>query len=154
MEALVPGDDPLWRGLEVVPAGPVEVRLRAAYAGSGEIVVRGSLRAEFRQECRRCLAPVSVGLREELTLVFAPAGSTAEEEDGDVRFFKENAAELDLGGAVREEYVLAVDPYVVCRPDCRGLCPRCGANRNEETCSCGEDETDPRWDALRALKEE
>jgi uncharacterized protein len=75
-------------------------------------------------------------------------------EDGDARVFEARAPKLDLSEPVREEVVLAIDPYVVCDPECKGLCPRCGANLNVEVCGCSFDEPDPRWDALRALKEE
>jgi uncharacterized protein len=150
----VPADDPMWHGLEVKFAGPVAIRVKASYAGSGEVVVRGSVEAELVQACRRCLEPVPGALREELTLVFAPEDADSAEDDGDVRPFREDAAALDLTDPVREELVLAIEPYVVCDPDCRGLCPRCGANRNTETCSCTVEENDPRWDVLRALKEE
>ena len=154
VDARVPADDPLWEGLEVSFDGPVEVLLRVSEAGSGEIVARGTVQATLLQECRRCLEPVRSRLAEELTMVFVPSDSPEAEDDGDVRLFKANAAELDLGQPVREELVLTIEPYVVCDPECRGLCPRCGANRNTETCSCTEEESDPRWDALRALKEE
>ncbi len=154
VDARVPADDPLWEGLEPPFEGPVEVLLRVSYAGSGEIVARGTVRAMLLQECRRCLEPVRTRLAEELTMVFVPSDSLEAEDEGDVRPFKANAAELDLGQSVREELVLAIEPYVVCDPECRGLCPRCGANRNTETCSCTEVGSDPRWDTLRALKEE
>jgi uncharacterized protein len=55
---------------------------------------------------------------------------------------------------VREEVVLAVNPYVVCDPECRGLCPKCGAKLDEGECGCADDEADPRWAALRDLKSE
>lgn len=154
VDARVPADDPLWEGLEGSFEGQVEVLLRVSQAGSGEIVARGTVRGTLLQECRRCLGPVRTSLAEELTMVFAPSGSPEEEDDGDVRPFKANAAELDLGQPVHEELVLAIEPYVVCNPECRGLCPQCGANLNTETCSCTEEGSDPRWDALRALKEE
>lgn len=144
----------MWHGLEVAFADPVHIVLRASLAGSGEIVVRGRVEAGLRQECRRCLKPVPGVLREELTLVFAPGDADSDEDDGDVRRFRDDAAEMDLTDPVREDLILAIDPYVVCDPDCRGLCPRCGADRNTETCSCTEEVNDPRWDALRALKEE
>ena len=87
-------------------------------------------------------------------MVFLPSDSPGAEGDADVRLFKSNAVELDLGEPVREEMILGMSPYVVCDPDCRGLCPECGANRNTETCCCTRTESEPRWDALRALKEE
>ena len=154
IEARIPPEDPFWEGTEVVPDGPLAIRVRASRTGSGEILVRGTLEAPLRQECRRCLEPVSGRLAEDVTLVFLPATEPGMEDDGDTRLFDEDAAELDLSVAVREELILAIDPYVVCSPDCKGLCPRCGANRNTETCTCSGEGPDPRWDALRALKEE
>lgn len=154
VDAQVPADDPLWKDMEVVFGGPVDVHFRATYAGTGEIVVRGTIQGKLRQECRRCLEPVPGELDEEVTMVFVPSTSEDVEEDGDVRLFDDHVAELDLSDSVREEIVLAVDLFVVCDPECRGLCPQCGMNLNNETCSCVRVESDPRWDALRALKEE
>jgi uncharacterized protein len=154
VDARIPADDPLWQETEVVFAGPVDVHLRATYAGSGEIVVRGTVNGALRQECRRCLEPVPGMMDEEVTMVFLPATSEGAEEDGDVRLFDDHVAELDLSDPVREEILLGIDLFVVCDPKCRGLCPQCGVNRNTESCSCGTAESDPRWDALRALKEE
>jgi uncharacterized protein len=154
IEARIPPDDPLWTDLEVAFSGPVHVRVRASRTGSGEIVVRGTVEAPLDQECRRCLEPVPGALAEEVTLVYLPATEPGMEDDGETRLFEEGAGELDLGVALREELILAIDPYVVCRPECRGLCPQCGANLNNETCNCISGESDPRWDALRALKEE
>ena len=154
IEARIPPDDPLWSDTEVTFAGPVQVRVRASRAGSGEIVVRGTMEAPLHQECRRCLERVPGALSEEVTLVFLPVTEPGMEDDGETHLFEEGAGELDLGEALREEVILAIDPYVVCRPECKGLCPRCGANLNVETCDCTTEELDPRWNALRALKEE
>lgn len=154
IDVQIPADDPLWEGLEASFAGPVGVRLVGTFAGSGEVVVRGGVQAELQQECRRCLEPVRSRLDEELTMVFVPSDSPGAEEDGDARLFDGDGAELDLSDPVREEVALSIDLFVVCDPECKGLCPRCGTNLNQETCSCTDEEPDPRWDALRALKEE
>lgn len=154
VEAQVPADDPLWEDMEVSFAGPVDVRLRASTAGSGEVVVRGSVEADLRQECRRCLEPVTGRLEQELTMVFLPADTPGIEDDSEARVFDGRAVALDLSEPVREEVILAIDPYVVCDPECKGLCPVCGTNRNHEACDCRTEELDPRWDALRGLKEE
>jgi uncharacterized protein len=58
---------------------------------------------------------------------------------------------LDLSELVRQALILAVPPRSLCRPDCRGLCPQCGVDRNREECSCAERQTDPRLEALRGL---
>jgi uncharacterized protein len=155
VEAQVPADDGMWQDSGIEWDGPVDVRLRAAYAGSGEVVVRGMVSGGLRQECRRCLAPVAGKFAEDVTLVFT-ADATEEDPDGGQAFvFDPSSRDLDLSDALREEVILAMNPYmyVVCDPECRGLCPRCGANLNEEACGCTVEEVDPRWEALRALKD-
>ena len=79
------------------------------------------------------------------------AGDPGAQDNGEVRLLEPNAAEIDVGEALREELVLTAPAYVVCSEECRGLCPHCGMNLNETTCECATDEPDPRWDALRAL---
>jgi len=153
LEANVPAEDDLWDGTGLRWAGGVDVRLLATYAGTGEVVARGSVRGELRHECTRCLASVATEFASDLTVVFV---SEADGDDGhsDAYAFEPTGAELDLSDAVREEIVLAMDSYVVCDPDCRGLCSVCGTNLNEGTCDCTEVETDPRWAALRDPKDE
>ena len=62
------------------------------------------------------------------------------------------AAASDLAGLLWEEFVLALPVRPLCKPDCKGLCPDCGKNLNEGSCSCVRDEGDPRLAALRGLK--
>lgn len=153
VEASVSAEDEIWAGTELRWAGDVSVKLRATFAGTGEIVVRGRVDGILRQECRRCLEPLETAVSNELTMVFVESGSDEEGEDDAYRF-DPNLGDLDLSDAVREELVLAVNPYVVCDPKCEGLCPRCGANLNDGLCECTEEELDPRWGALRNLKSE
>jgi uncharacterized protein len=54
---------------------------------------------------------------------------------------------------LREELLLATPAYPVCKADCKGMCPSCGARLGEEACDCATEEVDPRWDALRRLSE-
>lgn len=152
VEARIPADDGLWKDSEIRWGGPVDVHLRASYAGTGEVVVRGKLRGTLARECRRCLKPVREELVNELTLVFVSGASGEDTDEGDAFVFDPVRGSLDLSEAVREEMILATNPYVVCDPECRGFCPRCGKNLNEGPCDCAEEEADPRWEALRALK--
>lgn len=153
VEASVSAEDGLWQDTALRWAGDVAVRLRASFAGTGEVVARGSVDGVLRQECRRCLARVDTPLSSDLTMVFVADGSEEDEESG-AYAFEASGSELELGEAVREELILAVNPYVVCDPECQGLCSRCGANLNEGPCDCTDDEIDPRWGALRDLKSE
>lgn len=154
LEARVPSDSGLWHDSELTWAEDVDLRLSVAYAGTGEVVVRGGVRGVLAQECRRCLRPVTSRVAEELTMVFVSEPADEDGGDGDTYPFDAAGVELDLSSAVREELILAINPYVVCGPECRGLCPKCGANLNEESCDCAEVEADPRWEALRALQSE
>jgi uncharacterized protein len=152
VEERIPTDAPLWEGSGIEWSEPVDVHIRVTPAGTGEIVGRGRVRGRLRQECRRCLEPVESAFDEEVTLVFVPGQTEAESEDVGAFPYDPGAGELDLSEAVREEVLLATNPYVVCDPECPGLCPKCGANLKDGPCGCEETETDPRWDALRELK--
>jgi uncharacterized protein len=154
VEADLPAESPLWEGTALRFLDPVRVRLQASSAGSGEVVVRGRVQGRRSMECRRCLEPVELPVDQEVVLVFAPSDALEDDDDTDVRPLPTQATTMDLSAAVREELILNAARYVVCDPDCTGLCPGCGANRNHESCECTPEEGDPRWDALRALKSE
>jgi uncharacterized protein len=152
VEGQIPADDPLWDGSRIEWAGPVEASIRISAAGTGELVGRGRVKGTLKGECRRCLEPVNTEFDEEVTLVFVEGESEADSADAGAYAYNPGAGELDLSEAVREEVVLAMNPYVVCDPECPGLCPKCGTSLKEGPCGCTDEETDPRWDALRELK--
>lgn len=112
----------------------------------------GTIRGAVRSECRRCLEPLDVPVAADLDAWFRLADEVTPEEDG-VWPFEADAAEVDLTPAIREEVWLAVPGYPVCHESCAGLCPRCGAKLREEECTCPGPEPDPRWAALRELRE-
>jgi uncharacterized protein len=72
-------------------------------------------------------------------------------EDLDSPYVSEDE-QLDVRGWVRDAFALALPAQVLCRADCAGLCPRCGANLNEEPDHEHEPEPDPRWAPLRDIK--
>jgi uncharacterized protein len=104
-------------------------------------------------ECRRCLGPVEVPVDESMDLLFVPMSESGVEEDEGARPLPQEGAELDVSEAFWEEMILSQSPFAVCSPDCRGLCPHCGVNLNEEVCQCSREESDFRWGALQALKD-
>ena len=119
-----------------------------------EVDVTGRVKATVQQTCGRCLegfaarvdAPVSV------RLVPKPAGHDSVElgaDDLDVDFYEND--ELDVAHVVENEATLALPMKPLCREDCRGLCPACGANRNTTPCTCETRPPDPRLAALRDL---
>jgi uncharacterized protein len=146
---LIQASDPLWDGSGLVLGGPVSVSGRFSAAGEGTFFWHARVAAAFHCECRRCLAPVEVPFDGELELLFVDE-EQALDEDAGCYVIPGTMPVLDLREALREELLLAVPQFVECRPDCRGLCPRCGANLNAGPCPC-RPERDPRWQALSDL---
>jgi uncharacterized protein len=127
-------DDPAFTGLELDLAGPVSVDGRLQATGAGEYFWRARVQADVRSDCRRCLTDVVRHVDEELDVLFSDDPDAA--EDPAVYLLPPSAAVIDLGNVVREELALAVPPYPLCREDCAGLCPRCGADLNAGVCAC------------------
>lgn len=154
IRADIPPDDPIWEGTNLRFSTPLAVFGEAVWVISGGVLARLRLEGWLSQECRRCLDPVEVAVDEARELLFSPPDETEEGDDDPALVLPEDVGELNLAEAIREEVILTQSTLAVCRPECRGLCPRCGVNLNEEECQCTMEESDPRWDALRALKEE
>lgn len=145
-------DDPVWAGTAVVLAAPLEVELSATSVGEG-VLARGRMRTRLERECRRCLVSVPVEIDDTVDLLYEPlAGEEADELAGEVYPLPERGDELDLRPALREQLLLRVPDYVVCRDACRGLCPQCGVNLNETTCACVPDTGSDPWGALRKIE--
>lgn len=147
VEGALEGADPVWEASDVRPEAPgIHVTGRLSSAGPGRFYFSGAFEGTAAAACGRCLGPASVHVAEELHLVFALAGMAEADED-DVTRIPAGARELDLRPAVREEWLVALPAYPVCRDGCLGLCPKCGADRNTEPCSCAPT-PDPRWAPL------
>jgi uncharacterized protein len=142
--------DPLFEGLDLALDGPVRVTGRLQSTGEGRYFWHGVLRTAVAAQCRRCLQPVSVPLEADVGALFSRDADAL--EDPDAYALVPEAREIDLRPAIREELILAAPRYVVCREDCRGLCPRCGKDLNAGPCGCPP-EPDPRWSALASLRD-
>jgi uncharacterized protein len=132
----LPPDDPTFEGLGLALAAPVQVIGQLQATGDGEYLWRGQIRALLRGDCRRCLTEVL----DELDVdVDAAVFSTDPEAADDPDFYPlaERANAVDVGAVVREELALATPPHLLlCRDDCAGLCPKCGADLNAGPCAC------------------
>jgi len=127
-------DDPVFKGLELGLAGPVSVAGRLQATGPGEYFWRAHIAADVEASCRRCLAELVYHLDQDLDVLFSDDPEAA--DDPAAYVLPPAANTVDLGGVVREELALAVPPYLLCRDDCAGLCPRCGADLNAGGCQC------------------
>jgi uncharacterized protein len=147
----VPAQDPLWENTDLSFHGPVRASLEAHQTGP-DVVVEGTITGELDTTCRRCLKALRVPVREDIAIRFRPGLTALEAEDAEVYTFGEDDAELDLGGPIRAEILLAAPQFVDCSETCKGLCPRCGQNLNEGECRCEDSDVEDRWAPLRQLK--
>jgi uncharacterized protein len=144
-------DDAIWQEGDPRPDGPIHVVGRLSTAGPGRYYFSGQIDGRVASECRRCLAGTSEQVAAESHLIFAEADLADEDDTSDVFVLDPGARALDLRPAVREEWLLAAPVFQLCREDCKGLCPTCGADLNEAPCDCPQS-SDSRWDALKAAR--
>jgi uncharacterized protein len=136
---------------------PVTGSVTFTRTGQGILVV-GGLRTVLRGACRRCLEPCDLVVEIDLEDEFHPvvpigqggAGKAPEEEDDEALWIDEHHV-LDLSEVIRQELAMVDSSEALCRPDCAGLCPRCGGNRDLGECQCDETPVDPRWATLQIL---
>ena len=148
----IPPDDPLWNDAGFRLLSPLQIDLEGRFVGEG-VLVRGEVEAEIDAECRRCLTPVPIRIRDTVDLLFEPLSAEDEADlGGEIYPLPERGDTLELGEAIREQLLLRIPNFVVCSEDCRGLCPQCGAELNKTTCECVPEEAPSPWTALKNVK--
>ena len=142
----------------------VDFRLKGPVRANGEIEkhaawfeVEGRIECEAEIDCSRCLEPIGrpIAIPFSIRLLQTESLSEAAEKAIDKSELDSsilNGTQVDITEIIREQILLDVPDQIFCKEDCRGLCPKCGANRNLIDCKCEDDETDPRWAALQNLK--
>ncbi len=137
---------------------PLEVRATAELVDS-EIRISGALHTRLELVCARCLESVPEEISRDFDLYYRPMATIAKEEevhlrlaDTEIAFFEGDG--LFLADVLAEQVNLAVPMKVICRSDCRGLCPHCGVNLNSEDCRCETHTADPRLAPLARLKQD
>lgn len=125
--------------------------------GIAQVDVEGKIRAKVEMECSRCLIPI-ISILEipfKVSYITEEHYTTAKEselhgEDLDISIY--DGEKIDLTELAREQILLNLPTQTFCKENCRGLCPKCGTNLNEKTCSCETKEIDPRWAELKKLR--
>jgi len=122
---------------QIRPEGAIRYDLFVQVVGH-ELVVQGSLSTDFSVACGRCAEIFSTNM---VISDFLRASELSEGQES-----------VDLTDDIREEVLLNLPHYPVCKPDCRGLCPQCGHNLNRGACKCKAQTPDLRWSNLDGLK--
>jgi uncharacterized protein len=136
--------------------GEIRVELVATLVGS-LVEAEGTLECSAELPCSRCLQPVLQYLTVPVALVFsrqAPVESATEDErelsENEIGLIPFEGDVIDLRSAIEQEVLMALPQHPLCRGDCAGLCPVCGADLNEQSCGC----VPPQFHgALAALKD-
>ena len=122
----------------------------------GEVRVTGRVTTDLETECDRCLGRATFHIDAPFDLFYRPLETDAgldevaiDEGEAEMGFYEMPGLELE--DIVREQVLLQLPMQRVCSDACKGICPVCGANRNETACTCQPQLTDDRWMALKDL---
>ncbi|MDO5115274.1 MAG: DUF177 domain-containing protein [Synergistaceae bacterium] len=153
----VPVDRPVsyWDQIYTLLSDP-EVYVEA-FRSEGRIVAAISLRARVSAPCARCLDSAACDIESELRYIFSlrrdegKRDENASVQDGeeDIILLDSWEDEIDLAQLVWETLITALPAAILCSPDCKGLCPQCGANLNNGPCGCKGEKGDPRLEILK-----
>ena len=130
----------------VAPDAQVTVDATLEWVSDG-ILATGTVSAPWQAECRRCLGPVRGEAHAQFQELYEPDAREGES-------YPLQGDRIDLAPLAREALLLELPLAPLCRDDCQGLCPRCGADLNAGACTCPSDSGDPRWAVLDALRPE
>lgn len=134
--------------------GPIRVLLKVIKHNDKEVYIRGSVSAEIRSECSRCLNQFSDPIQSEFHINYVPITEVHSEQerellkdDLDLHFYKGDL--IEVNEVIQSQLFLASPMRPLCKPECRGLCPQCGEDLNRIECSCPKDPPDVRWAELK-----
>ncbi len=110
--------------------------------------LNGTVKGEAEVHCARCGKPMTIDVKFPVSEVLVREDAEFA-EDEDVVVYSGNSVELSE--AITNSFLMNVSGKYLCSEDCKGLCPHCGKNLNEESCSCSDDIIDPRWEKLAEI---
>lgn len=125
----------------------------------GEVRVQGNLKVTMQATCDRCLESAIFPVESPFDLVYMPAadGKTGGEKEihhAGIEVGYYEGSGLALNDILREVVLLALPMRLVCSEACKGICPVCGQNRNQQDCGCQPQSGDNRWNKLKSFRAE
>lgn len=134
---------------------PAQVTGKVRLAGN-DVFVNGHVESRAQVECDRCLQLVELPISADFALEYIPepeyeSSEVAELTEAAMLVAVFDGRAIDVDEVVKEQILLAVPTRMLCRENCKGICPECGTDRNTGDCKCVADDIDPRWAALKNL---
>ncbi len=133
-----------------------DIAVKNGISVTGKILCRGDVldlsahvESDFQVSCARCLKPIFKTMSFDFEETLAQEGEEITDRDSVIVF---SGATIDLSEIVISNALLNLSYKYLCSEDCRGICPKCGADLNEGNCGCTHDEIDPRWEKLKNFK--
>ncbi len=152
-------EDPMHWGLdeqEISVEGMVHVQLKAVKHNENNVYIRGAIEGGILSECGRCLVHYRDPIRSDFNIEYVPTPQIPLEEELilsreelEINYYQGD--QIDINDELRSQLLLAVPMHPLCKPDCRGLCPNCGENLNQKTCSCPAELPNAQWSKLKNL---
>jgi uncharacterized protein len=124
----------------------------SAERSSNGFHIRGILKIPFEQTCDCCLTNFHDLRITEFNFWFTDHDELLQDDSENVLYFSQNENEIDLNPLFREFIFLEKQMKSICRKDCKGLCPNCGANLNDGNCGCFIEAKNNPWEVLKNLK--
>lgn len=150
-------DQSLWTGpmreygLPARPGQDFEARMTVTPQDEG-FLVAGNFAGSVIVPCDRCGEEFEIPVAGDFESFEEPRAKD-DADLGECRIRRaKGILDLDVAGYLWEQFMLALPVSPLCAEDCQGLCPKCGVNRNQESCACVQDKGDPRLAVLRNLK--
>lgn len=135
---------------DISVTGLVEFRGSVSNAGDGLFRLEGEYSAQVGYSCCRCLKPCSKKVSGNIEALFGDSSAAALEDEIDIRQLDgDNICPADL---IMSDIAFDFPMQPLCREDCKGICPICGADLNNQACSCAGEKIDPRWEKLKDFK--
>lgn len=139
----------------VKAVSPYEAKLQAVKDGDN-VFLKGAISCNIELQCSRCLCSFNLLINSMLDIVLSPTHLIAQEgyyelqkDELDISFYKDNS--IDIDDIVSEQLFLNIPMKPLCSPDCKGICPDCGADLNNMKCSCNTKKIDERFRILEKL---
>jgi uncharacterized protein len=145
--------NPVDERVSLIAPAAVEGKVRLS---GNEVFVNGHIDTRAQVECDRCLKPVELPVNADFTLEYISdsdyeSSEVAELTEDELSVAVFDGKGLDVDEIAKEQILLTVPTRMLCREDCKGICPECGADRNTGNCDCVTNDIDPRWAALKNL---
>jgi len=117
-----------------------------------EVYIQTTVQTTLDLQCDVCLDSFQFDVEDTVNVILTTDSDLAEREDDDVYLLADSTSQVDISESIRQSLLLAIPFKLICGPNCKGLCPTCGANLNNGPCGCKGDYVDPRWNSLKDIK--